>query len=234
MPDGGTLILRTAAKGEDVVVQVSDTGTGMSEETRHRCLEPFFTTKGERGTGLGLAMVFGIVQRHGGAVEIESAVGKGTTFTLRLPASKAENEATLVAAGAFDRSLHILIVDDQPVLCELLANFLKNDLHLVEIAQSAQQALEKFKAGTFDLVITDHIMTEMNGEQLAAALKARDAAVPVILLTGFGEIRRAENERLSAVDAVVAKPFSRSGLRQAMMQVVRATSSEEHKQQHAV
>ena len=120
------------------------------------------------------------------------------------------------------------------MLCELLANFLENDLHTVEIAQSAQQALEKFKVGTFDLVITDHIMTEMNGEQLAAALKARDAAVPVILLTGFGEIWRAENERLSAVDAVVAKPFSRSGLRQAMMQVVRATSSEEHKEQHPV
>ncbi len=234
MPDGGTLILRTATEGTDVVIQISDTGTGMSEETRNRCLEPFFTTKGERGTGLGLAMVFGIIQRHGGTIEIRSTLGEGTTFTLRLPASEAQTEAALIAVEAFERSLHILVVDDQPVLCELLCHFLENDLHTVETAESGHEALEKFEAGHFDLVITDQVMTSMNGEQLAEELKARDATVPVILLTGFGEDWTADNQQPSAIDIVVAKPFSRSGLRQAMMQVARPASAAEDKKQDAV
>jgi CheY-like chemotaxis protein/anti-sigma regulatory factor (Ser/Thr protein kinase) len=222
MPNGGTLTLRTAREGEHVVLRVSDTGTGMSEETRRRCLEPFFTTKGERGTGLGLAMVFGIMQRHAGAVEIESALGEGTTFTLRWPASDAQTEEELMAAEAFDCPLRILVVDDQPVLCQLLSEFLQNDLHTVETAGSGPDALQKFSAAQFDLVITDQVMSGMNGEQLAMELKSRGASVPVILLTGFGEGWVPENERSNAIDMVVPKPFSRSGLRQAITEVVGA------------
>jgi CheY-like chemotaxis protein/anti-sigma regulatory factor (Ser/Thr protein kinase) len=221
MPNGGTLTLRTAREGEHVVLRVSDTGTGMSEETRRRCLEPFFTTKGERGTGLGLAMVFGIMQRHAGAVEIESTLGEGTTFTLRWPASDAQTEEDLMAAEAFARPLHILVVDDQPVLCHLLCEFLRNDLHTAETAESAEEALQKFAAGKFDVVITDQVMSGMNGEQLAARLKERDGTVPVILLTGFGEDWAPETDLAGGIDIVVAKPFSRSGLRQALEQVAR-------------
>jgi CheY-like chemotaxis protein len=167
-------------------------------------------------------MVFGIMQRHGGTVDIESVVGNGTTFSLRLPAYDVHSEAALIAAEAFDRSLHILVVDDQPLLCELLCHFLENDLHTVETAASGPEALQKFNAARFDLVITDQVMSGMNGEQLAAELKSRGATVPVILLTGFGEGWVPENEGSSAIDTVVPKPFSRSGLREAMMKVVGA------------
>jgi signal transduction histidine kinase len=96
MPKGGTLTLRTRAQGQDVLLEVSDTGVGMTEEVRRSCFEPFFTTKGQDGTGLGLAMVYGIAQHHSGTIAITSKPGHGTTFTLRLPASTTE----LYPAGA--------------------------------------------------------------------------------------------------------------------------------------
>ncbi len=124
MPGGGTITLRTLAREDAVVVEVSDTGSGMSDEVRERCLEPFFTTKGEKGTGLGLAMVFGIVQRHAGAVDLRSAPGEGTTFSLRFPTVEDFGETEVAAAIELHRPLHILVVEDQPILCQLLCDYL--------------------------------------------------------------------------------------------------------------
>ena len=111
MPEGGGITLCTRAEGGTVVLQISDTGTGMSEGVQRRCLEPFFTTKGSRGTGLGLAMVFGIIHRHGGVIDIASEVGKGTTFTLRLPATAVEGASNPAAVAAVPRPLHILVAN---------------------------------------------------------------------------------------------------------------------------
>jgi two-component system response regulator HydG len=111
------------------------------------------------------------------------------------------------------------------VLCQLLSEFLQNDLHTVDTAGSGPEALQKFSAGQFDLVITDQVMSGMNGEQLARELKSHGAGVPVILLTGFGEGWVPENEGPSAIDTVVPKPFSRSRLREAIIQVVGAAPS---------
>src|SRR5665213_3228044 len=125
MPEGGTLTLRTkagpsaqnASGSEQVHLEVADTGVGMDEATRRRCLEPFFTTKGERGTGLGLAMVYGIVQRHGGDIEIESAPGQGTTFRLLFPVGvTAAEPGKPVADLTVPARQRILIVDDDPLL----------------------------------------------------------------------------------------------------------------------
>src|ERR1051326_1967070 len=118
MPDGGTITVRTAGTEEAVRIEVADTGMGMSDEVRERCLEPFFTTKGKKGTGLGLAMVFGIVQRHNGTLDLESTVGKGTTFIFRFPTTAAPPQETAKASEALSRPLKILVVDDQPVRSE--------------------------------------------------------------------------------------------------------------------
>jgi signal transduction histidine kinase len=91
MPNGGAILLRTAAEGDNILLEISDTGVGMSEVVRERCLEPFFTTKGEKGTGLGLSMVFGIVRRHSGSLDLNSAPGEGTTFSLRFPVATEES-----------------------------------------------------------------------------------------------------------------------------------------------
>ena len=220
LPEGGAITFRTRAEDGEVVVEIGDTGTGMSEEVRQRCFEPFFSTKGARGTGLGLAMVFGIVHRHAGTVSIESEPGRGTTFTLRLPAASADCVTRPETPPWPDEPLRILVVDDQPILSQLVCEYLQDDLHVVETALSGSEALEKFRATDFDLVITDHVMAEMTGEKLAVAIRKLNPKIPVILLTGYeGEASRGTRQP-AAIDLVLAKPMSRSALRQALAKVM--------------
>lgn len=189
MPSGGRITARTRCDGNFAVIEVADTGTGMSEAVRKRCLEPFFTTKGERGTGLGLSMVFGIIQRHTGTVDIESEPGKGTAFILRLPlqgmnASAAEAAADVAIAS---RNLGILVVDDEPQARDFLTAALTGDGHRVEVANDGADGLRRFREGTFDVVLTDKAMPGMSGDQMASAIKLMKPGTPVILLTGFGQ-----------------------------------------------
>src|SRR5690606_39235458 len=121
MPSGGTLTVRTRAHGADAVdLEITDTGTGMDEETRRRCIEPFFTTKGERGTGMGLAMVYGMAKRHGAQIEIDSSVGRGTTFRLRFARAAAQeaDPAALPNVIVGSTRQRLLVVDDDPLLRE--------------------------------------------------------------------------------------------------------------------
>jgi signal transduction histidine kinase len=220
MTEGGAINIRTTAEGDAVVLKISDTGAGMIEEVRKRCLEPFFSTKGKSGTGLGLSMVFGIIERHAGSIDIESAPGKGTTFALRLPVASATNMIMPETLPWSHRPLRILVVDDQPILSELLAKCLQDDLHTVEIALSGSDALEKFRGADFDLVITDHVMAEMTGEKLAMAIKELSPKTPVILLTGYAGDSTGGKEDSEVIDLVLRKPLSRAALRHALAKVM--------------
>jgi signal transduction histidine kinase len=220
LPQGGTITLSTRSEGEGIALSVTDSGTGMSEEVRRRCLEPFFTTKGKHGTGLGLSMVYGIIHRHGGTIEIESEQGKGTTFTLRLPMTSAASEAAADPKTWATIPSRVLVVDDQPILCQLVCEHLRADLHTVETALSGSEALEKFRCGHFDLVISDHVMAEMTGEQLAVAIKEINPHVPVIILTGYPKTFSAATVPSKAVDLVLGKPLSRAALRRALSKVM--------------
>lgn len=220
MPKGGVMTIGTVMDEESLLLRISDSGIGMTEQVSRRCLEPFFTTKGEGGTGLGLSMVFGIIHRHGGTIQIESAEGKGTTFTMRLPAARADSELPAPVVHAASRPLHILVVDDQPVLCHLVCEYLQDDLHTVEMATSGRQAMELFRESEFDLVITDHVMAEMNGHQLATAIKALKPNIPLILLTGYADSALPDgNTCPEGIDLVLAKPLPRTALRRALAQV---------------
>jgi signal transduction histidine kinase len=221
LPQGGAITLGARLEGEAVALTISDTGTGMSEEVRQRCLEPFFTTKGKRGTGLGLSMVLGIINRHDGSIDIESEPGKGTSFTLRLPLANVANVTT--TPDAFPSSngpLRVLVVDDHPILCQVVCEHLQEDLHNVETALSGSDALEKFRNGQFDLVITDHVMAEMTGEQLAIRIKDLNSNIPVILLTGYGGESTAPEKLSPAIDLVLPKPLSQAALRHAFAKVM--------------
>jgi signal transduction histidine kinase len=216
MPAGGAITLRTRRDGEHIIWEVQDTGTGMTEEVRARCLEPFFSTKGEKGTGLGLSMVFGIIQRHEGQVEIESAVGQGTIFKIRFPATlnvfkPAPEKKTLVG-----RPLRVLVVDDEPVNRDILSKYLSSDGHSVVTSGNAQEAMERFRAEHFDLVVTDHAMPGMSGLQLAADVRQLRASQPIILVTGFSDPTGLPGEMAEYVNLVISKPVPQSELRRAV------------------
>ncbi len=218
MPSGGTISVKTGESENGVVISVSDTGMGMTEDERLRCLEPFFTTKGEQGTGLGLSVVYGIVQRHEGRITIRSQKGVGTTFEILFPATVAQEYTPIPEIAHIDRSLNILVVDDQEIICELIAEYLHADAHTTGTAFRGDEALAAFQKGSYDLVITDQSMPFMNGVQLATAIKTMAPETPVILLTGFGEEMLAQDGLPPGVDLVVGKPVSHVELRQAIFQ----------------
>jgi signal transduction histidine kinase len=217
MPDGGTIVLRTEPLENGVKIEVADTGVGMTEEVRQRCLEPFFSTKGEEGTGLGLAMAFGIIRRHEGTLEIETAAGQGTTFRLTLPCHHSPAAEAEEARLTLDRSLRVLVVDDEPNTREVVSGYLRADGHRVLTVADGTEAMQRFMTEDFDLVITDHGMPGMNGLQLADAVHRMDPAKSVILLTGFAF--GAEQQPVS-IDCVLKKPLVQEELRQALRHVL--------------
>jgi PAS domain S-box-containing protein len=235
MPDGGTVTVRSRAIVQPgrvrgigvarVAVEVSDTGIGMDERARARCLEPFFTTKGERGTGLGLAMVYGMVQRHHAEIEIDSAPGQGTTVRLLFDALSTTGAQTAEARDAeLSRPLRILLVDDDPLVLEACRNVLEKDGHTIVMAEGGAAGIESFRqscngAKPFDLVITDLGMPHVDGRQVAAAVKAVEPHRPVILMTGWGHRLRAEDEIPEFVDRVLGKPPKLEELRDALAEL---------------
>jgi signal transduction histidine kinase len=221
MPRGGTIGIGTRHDNDQVVLEVSDTGTGMTEEVRRRCLEPFFTTKGAHGTGLGLSMVYGTVQRHHGSIDIKTEIGKGSTFIIQLPcqAARPRPEDQQVPTSPL-QNLHVLLVDDEAMVRNVIGEYLKIDGHTVEAADGGQDGLDKFHAGQFDLVVLDRAMPDMNGDQVATAIKSTHPAVPVLMLTGFGAMMEGNGERPTAVDLVIGKPVTIDGLRAAVAEAV--------------
>jgi len=214
---GGSVTFRTIQKGNLVALQIIDTGVGMSEEVRLRCLEPFFSTKNEHGTGLGLGIVYGIVRRHGGKIDIESEVGRGTTVTILLPVHKDEvMPEPSITEEEEKKNLRILVVEDEPLVREVISVYLNTDKHHVETAVNGVDGLEKFGNGTFDLILTDRAMPQMNGDQLALAIKKINPEMPIVLLTGFGDLMLGSGEQPTGVDLVLSKPFTMSQLRDAV------------------
>jgi signal transduction histidine kinase/CheY-like chemotaxis protein len=234
MPNGGTISFTTAAepargqRAARIRCEITDTGAGMTEETRRRCLEPFFTTKGERGTGLGLAMVYGVLQRHGAELEIESAVGRGTTMRLLFPAADPAQARAGGESGAPPRPqrLPLLVIDDDPVLLQTLRNILENDGHSVTVAPGGAEGIAAFRdaqqAGRpVAAVITDLGMPNVDGRKVAAAIKTASPRTPIVLLTGWGQRLIDDDDAPAHVDRVLSKPPKLRDLRQALADVTR-------------
>ncbi len=228
LPDGGLITLRTYVdlRDEEVVVEVRDNGVGMSETTRSRCLEPFFTTKGERGTGLGLPMVFGMLQRHAGELEIESELGLGTTVRLIFPIAPTGLTVREAQITPTLPPLRILLVDDDPLVLKSLRDALEADGHEVVTAEGGLAGIDEFGAALeagrrFDLVITDLGMPYVDGRKVAARTRQLDADVPVIMLTGWGHRLIATDDRPEHVDRVLSKPPKIAELRATIAELVR-------------
>ena len=224
MPSGGTLTLRSYGAQHHVTVEVCDTGVGMTEEVRTRCLDPFFTTKGERGTGLGLAMVYGMAERHNAVIEIDSEPNAGTVVRLVFPAAKQKEPTpptTRTAPRRKVRALRILVIDDDELLRESMRAILEREGHSVSVAPGGRSGLEAFsavaqQAERFQVVITDLGMPHLDGRAVAAAVKSISPDTPVILLTGWGQHLRDGNDVPAYVDCMLNKPANLSELRAAL------------------
>jgi len=242
MPNGGPLTLRTRVVKEQssaseppvpklVQVEVVDGGIGMDEETRRKCLEPFFTTKGERGTGLGLAMVYGTAQRHGADIEIETAPGKGTTMRLSFPVATKSTADVIVAAQVNPiRALRVLVVDDDPLVLRSLRDALEMDGHSVMTADGGQAGIDAFlearaRHAPFHVVITDLGMPYIDGRKVSSAIKEAAPETVVLLLTGWGQRLISDGDIPPHVDRVLSKPPKLRELREALAQFFAHLSS---------
>jgi GAF domain-containing protein/ActR/RegA family two-component response regulator len=207
MPAGGRLIFRLATEADGVVVTAKDTGGGMSEETRRRVFDPFFTTKGPRGTGLGLAVAWGIITRHGGAIDVESTLGVETTFTVRLPIhQKAPSEEESESLAGPARAARVLLIEDEPEVRAILSEVLTEHGYKVVEASDGQEGLARCEAEPIDLIVSDLSMPRMSGWEVAAACQARFPHVPVGFITGWGDQLDPDQLRRHRIRFVLAKP----------------------------
>jgi len=213
MPNGGNIYLDAYETNERVIMTISDSGTGMSAEVKTRLFNPFFTTKGKAGTGMGLAVSFGIVRRHDGSIEVDSEIGKGTTFRISLPlangtsskAGNSQNSSTI----AGPRPLRLLVVDDEVTVRDVLAEALKAEGCEVITAENGQVALEVFDKfnGDFDAVFTDIGMPDMNGWELATAIRRRSETIALAIVSGWADAISCDTRNVVKADWVVSKPF---------------------------
>ena len=245
MPDGGRLTLETAnatleesyarehaaPPGAYVMLAVSDTGVGMSTDVQNRLFEPFFTTKGPgKGTGLGLATVYGIVKQSGGIIDVYSELGMGTTFRVYLPrmdgavpTPHAPDGPAVTGRG----SETLLLVEDEPSLRDLAREVLETFGYAVVEAAGPEAALERSRAhpGVIHLLVTDVVMPQMNGRQLAAILREERPDMRVLYMSGYTDDAIVRHGVLDARASFLAKPFTPEGLGRKVREVLDAPSA---------
>jgi signal transduction histidine kinase/CheY-like chemotaxis protein len=233
MPQGGRLTVSTWSTATDSFLSVRDTGVGMSATVRQRLFEPFFTTKGERGTGLGLSVTFGIIQRYGGAIEVESEVGLGSTFTIRLPSTPREaipasnlvsgTDPALGAGSALGaglptppplerKSLRVLVIEDEESVRRFLDTGLTQLGHRPHLQEDAEQGLAAFAREPFDVVLTDLGLPGASGEEVARTVSRTAPGTPVVLLTGWSDQLKEESQVLEGVTRILGKPITLKAL----------------------
>ncbi len=217
-PQGG------AVEGRAVELTVADTGVGMTAEVRQRIFDPFFTTKGAKGSGLGLSVVYGIMQRHGGAIDVASRRDRGTTFTLRFRVAAGPVVAPSPSAGGRAlRPRRILLIDDDPTVRQAMAELLQEVGHSVVVAEGGAEGLAHLGQSRVDLVITDLGMPGMTGWEVARAVKLVTSHPPVMLLTGWGEHPASHSEHAGLVDRILGKPVRLDELLSAIRDLTRST-----------
>jgi PAS domain S-box-containing protein len=215
MPDGGTLAICTGQKERHVLMTVSDTGVGMDKQIQDQVFDPFFTTKNT--TGLGLTISQNIIERHRGEITVESTLGKGTTFTIRIPLFNAPEPAInqqLAAeqAQGVQTGLRILAVDDEEATCNLLRRLLEHEKHTVVTAHSGREAIAALEKDRFDLIISDLGMPDISGLQVTRHAYKLHPEMPIVLSTGWGETVTPQQLEEMHVMALLSKPFSRKDL----------------------
>ena len=215
MPSGGEVRVSTQETRDRVVIHITDTGTGMGPDVKQRLFDPFFTTKGKAGTGMGLAVSFGIIRRHEGSIEVDSEPGKGTTFKISLPkvstapSTTDDTSSVDVVIPASDDKVRVLVVDDETHVREVLIEALEAEGCEVISAQSGEIALALYDQyeGKFDGVFTDIGMPDMSGWELVTEIRERSKTVPIAIISGWADAISVQTKNAVNADWVVAKPF---------------------------
>lgn len=221
MPDGGQLTIGCVADNGRVRLQFADNGTGMPEEVRQKIFDPFFTTKGAHGTGLGLSVSYSIIERHEGSISVASNIGKGTTFTIDLPASEMATESAATPAKDIEMpKLSILVIDDESSVRETLAEMLETMGHRVVLADSGQSALQLLGANECELVFTDLAMPDMDGWETSREIRKRWPEMNVVLVTGYGSGTLPPIGEEDLVNGIIGKPFDFSQINQTITSIL--------------
>ncbi len=225
MPNGGKVIVSTrnttadahtisqfssVKPGKFVAITIADTGVGMDEKMKSRVFEPWFTTK-EFGTGLGLSVVYGVVQSHGGFINLESEIGRGTVFTIFLPSSdaKARAEARKRRQRLPRGSENILIIDDEVSVCEIAKDMLSNLGYGVSFVHDGKAGVEMYRTrrASIDLIMMNMNMPLMGGRETFRQLKNINPDLPILIVTGHGRAVLDESEWPSEISGYLQKPF---------------------------
>lgn len=214
MPRGGEIRMSSQESNGRVVLTIADSGTGMTPEVKSRLFDPFFTTKGKGGTGMGMAVSFGIIRRHNGEIDVESELGRGTTFRISLPvalepAVSLETDRTKDQSTGDHDKLRVLVVDDEVAVREVLREALEAEGCEVVVADSGEAALKLFdaRAGQVDVVFTDIGMPEMSGWELASEIRKRSKTIPLAIVSGWADAISCDARQAIKADWVVSKPF---------------------------
>jgi PAS domain S-box-containing protein len=220
MPRGGELAIDCIREGDRLRLRFADTGTGMPDDVREKIFDPFYSTKGAQGTGLGLSVSYSIIERHEGVIRCDSEVGKGTTFTIEIPATDLDLSVEIEHLELIETPpLSVLVVDDEPAVRETLADMLETLGHRVVIADGGRQAVKELSKAEFDLVFTDLAMPEMDGWETARAVRSRSPETKIVLVTGYGTNTAMPEGEEGLVDGIIGKPFDFDQVGQAITQV---------------
>jgi len=209
LPEGGWIKVASFTRQGRVFVEVTDNGTGMPDDVRERIFDPFYTTKGVEGLGLGMSIVYTAVQQNKGRIEVSSEPGKGTTVTLSFPVdrkARIEKPREPVAAG---KPAKVLLIDDNVEMVKALSRILEHGGHRVDAFTDPEQGIDAFSKGDYDIIMTDIGMPDISGWDVAGRIKQLDPQAVIVFITGWGVQLDQENVATAGVKGVINKPISK-------------------------
>jgi CheY-like chemotaxis protein len=220
MPEGGRLLIGCERDASKLRLRFADTGGGMPEDVRQKIFDPFYTTKGAHGTGLGLSVSYSIIERHEGQINVTSEIGGGSIFNILLPAAPAKVTTTDAEAEATMPALSILVIDDESAVRETLGEMLELMGHRVLLADSGHNALQTLSTNSFDFVFTDLAMPEMDGWETSREIRKRWPGMNVVLVTGYGTGTKPPPGEERLVNGIIGKPFDFSQITQTITNIL--------------
>jgi len=228
-PEGSNVPVELNESGQTIALSVADSGAGVPEGIRSRIFYPFFTTKSAKGAGMGLAIVYGIVSRHGGKIRFDSEVGRGTVFTVSLPMKEGHRDQSDISRKIVTAArLRILVVDDDEQIREVLSDMLSLDGHTATRCRDGYEALKMLESEPYDMVVTDLGMPGMSGLDLAGIVHEKNPHIPIAMITGWGMQLDHDEMAIKGIKTVLSKPFHLKDVKALVLELTGAAPKAVH------